>query len=84
MIIVSPARALVHHNRLIGWCETWTILSNQFEMRMLSEHRSRLSPAVLDVNSSLDLDTVLHEIMKSTCGQTGVRYGMISNIDETG
>lgn len=51
-------------------------------MRMLSEHRSRSSTAVLGVNSGLDLDTVLHEIVKSTRGQTGVRYDVISNIDE--
>lgn len=43
-----------------------------------------MSAAVLCVNSSLDLDTVLHEILASTRDLAGARYGVITTIDETG
>ena len=48
------------------------------EIRALRERLSRLSAAVLCVNSSLDLDAVLHQIL------AGARYGVITTIDETG
>jgi DNA-binding response OmpR family regulator/signal transduction histidine kinase len=54
------------------------------EVQALRERLSRLSAAVLCVNSSLDLDTVLHEILASTRDLVGARYGMITTIDETG
>ena len=43
-----------------------------------------MSAAILCVNSSLDLDTVLHEILASTRDLVGARYGIITTIDETG
>ena len=54
------------------------------EFRALRERLSRLSAAVLHVNSSLDLDTVLYEILASTRDLVGARYGVITTIDETG
>ena len=54
------------------------------EIQALRERLSRLSAAVLCVNSSLDLDTVLHEILTSTRDLAGTRYGVITTIDETG
>ena len=54
------------------------------EIQALRERLSRLSAAVLHVNSSLDLDTVLHEILASTRDLVGARYGVITTIDETG
>ncbi|MDE2827902.1 MAG: response regulator [Bacteroidota bacterium] len=54
------------------------------EIPALRERLSRLSAAVLCINSSLDLDTVLHEIVTSTRDLVGARYGMITTIDETG
>ncbi len=54
------------------------------EIQALRERLSRLSAAVLRVNSSLDLDTVLHEILASTRDLVGARYGVITSIDETG
>ena len=45
---------------------------------------SRLASACLRVNSSLDLNTVLHEIVESACDLTGARYGLITTHDETG
>ena len=54
------------------------------EIQALRERLSRLSAAVLHVNSSLNLDTVLHEILASTRDLVGARYGVITTIDETG
>ena len=54
------------------------------EIRALRERLSKLSTAVLCVNSSLDLDTVLHEILTSTRDLVGARYGVITTIDEAG
>ena len=54
------------------------------EIRALRERLSRLSAAILRVNSSLDLDTVLQEILSSTRDLVGARYGIIATIDETG
>ena len=54
------------------------------EIQALRERLSRLSAAVLRVNSSLDLDTVLREILASTRDLAGARYGVITSIDETG
>ncbi|MYB91781.1 MAG: response regulator [Rhodothermaceae bacterium] len=54
------------------------------EIQALRERLSRLSTAVLCVNSSLDLDTVLDEILTSTRDLVGARYGVITTIDETG
>ena len=54
------------------------------EIQALRERLSRLSAAILRVNSSLDLDTVLREILSSTRDLVGARYGVITSIDETG
>ena len=54
------------------------------EIQALRERLSTLSAAVLRVNSSLDLDTVLREILTSTRDLAGARYGVITSIDETG
>ena len=54
------------------------------EIQALRERLARVSAAVLHVNSSLDLDTVLHEILASTRDLVGARYGVITTIDETG
>ena len=54
------------------------------EIQVLRERLDRLSAAVLCINSSLDLDTVLREILRSTRDLVGARYGMITTIDETG
>ena len=54
------------------------------EIQALRERLSTLSAAVLRVNSSLDLDTVLREILASTRDLAGARYGVITSIDETG
>ena len=54
------------------------------EIQALRERLTRLSAAVLCVNSSLDLDTVLHEILASTRDLVGARYGVVVTMDGTG
>ena len=54
------------------------------EIEALRDRISRLSAAVLRISDSLDLDTVLHEIVESARALTGARYGCITTIDESG
>ena len=51
------------------------------EIEALGERMSRLSAAVLRANSSLDLDTVLQEVVDSARALTGARYGVIVTVD---
>ena len=48
------------------------------------ERISTLSAAMVRISASLDLDTVLHEIVDSARVLTGAHYGAIATIDETG
>ena len=50
----------------------------------LQERVARLSAAVLRINASLDLDTVLHEVVDSACALTGARLGVITTVDDAG
>ena len=55
--------------------------------REIDEQRvrlSRLSEASVRVSESLDLDTVLHEVVESARALTGARYGVIVTIDASG
>ena len=54
------------------------------ENAALRERISRLSAAILRISASLDLDTVLNEVVDSARALTGARYGMIATIDEGG
>ena len=54
------------------------------ENEALRDRISRLSAAVLRISASLDLDTVLHEIVESARAVTGARYGCITTIDDKG
>ncbi len=53
-------------------------------IRSLEERVSRLSAAVLRISSSLDLDTVLQEVVDSACALAGARYGVITTVDGAG
>ena len=46
--------------------------------------RSALSAALLRISASLDLETVLQEVVDSARTLTGARYSSIATIDETG
>ena len=48
------------------------------------DRASRLSAAILRISASLDLDTVLHEVVESARVLTDAHYGVITTIDETG
>ncbi len=54
------------------------------ENQVLRERISRLSAASLRISSSLDLGTVLQEVVDSACVLTGARYGVITTIDDKG
>ena len=52
------------------------------ENQALRERISRLSAAILRISASLDLDTVLHEVVDSARALTGARAGVIAIVDE--
>ena len=52
--------------------------------RMLEDRISNLCAAVLRVSASLDLETVLREIVDSARALTGARYGLITTVDDAG
>ena len=54
------------------------------ENEVLRDRLSRLSAAVLRVSASLDLNTVLQEVVGSARALTGARYGAITTIDACG
>ena len=54
------------------------------EIEALRERISTLSAAVLRISATLDLDTVLAEVVESARRLTGARYGVIATVDETG
>ena len=54
------------------------------EIAALRERISRLNAAILRISASLDLDTVLPEVVDSARALTGARYGMIATVDEGG
>ena len=54
------------------------------ENTALCNRVSQLSAAILRINASLDVDTVLQEVVDSARTLTGARYGMIVTLDERG
>ena len=54
------------------------------EIAALRARISALSAASLRISASLDLDTVLREIVETAQSLTGARYGSIATIDEAG
>ena len=54
------------------------------ESEALRDRISRLSSAVLRISASLDVTTVLNEVVESACMLTGARYGAITTIDDAG
>ena len=62
--------------------ETRDEMRQRFEM--LETRISNLCAAILRINASLDLETVLREILDSARALTGARYGLIVTIDDAG
>ena len=54
------------------------------EVGALHERISRLSAALLRVSASLEVDTVLREVIESARALTGARCGVIATIDDAG
>ena len=54
------------------------------EVAALRERNASLHAAILRIGVSLDLDTVLREIVDSARALTGARYGMIATVDDAG
>ncbi len=50
----------------------------------LQERFSRLCGAILRISASLDLETVLQEVVDSARALTGARYGLIATVDDAG
>ena len=54
------------------------------ENEALRKRVSQLSAAILRISASLDVDTVLQEVVDSARALTSARYGIITTIDESG
>ena len=54
------------------------------EVEALRQRISVLSAASLRISASLDLDTVLHEVVESARALTGSGYGLIITLDDAG
>ena len=54
------------------------------ENEALRERISLLNAAILRINASLDLDTVLQEVVESARALTGASYGAIATVDDAG
>ena len=54
------------------------------ENEALRERIVTLNAAILRISASLDLDTVLGEVVDSARALTGARYGLIAAVDESG
>ena len=54
------------------------------ENEALRERIARVSAASLRINETLDLATVLHEVVECACALTSARYGIIATVDTSG
>ena len=54
------------------------------EKEALLDHLSGLSRAILRISTSLDLDTVLQEVVEGARALSGARYGLITTLDASG
>ena len=63
--------------------ETWA-KTRGVRRRRCASASPLLSAAILRISATLDLDTVLAEVVESARGLTGARCGVIATVDETG
>ena len=54
------------------------------ENEALRQRIATLNAAILAINASLDIDTVLREVVESARALTGARWGVIATVDEVG
>ena len=57
---------------------------NQREIEALRTRNSLLNRAVLRINESLDLDSILRETIEAACTLTAARFGIVTTIDKAG
>ena len=69
--------------RGIEW-EEIRLLTERHAPEALRERVSTLNAALLRITASLDVDTVLREVVDSARALTGARYGVIATVDQTG
>ena len=69
--------------RGIEW-EEIRLLTERYAPEALRERVSTLNAALLRITASLDVDTVLREVVDSARALTGARYGVIATVDQTG
>ena len=58
--------------------------ADALRIEALRERISSLCGAILRINASLDLETVLQEVVDSACALTRARYGLIITVDDAG
>ena len=63
---------------------TENVTDLQHRIDTLEQRIARLSAATLRINSTLDLDTVLQEVVDSARALTGAHYGIITTVDIEG
>ena len=54
------------------------------EVEALRERISTLTAAILRMSESLDLETVLRDVVEGARALTGARYGAITTVNEAG
>ena len=54
------------------------------EIEALRARSATLNAAIVRINASLDLETVLREVVESARALTGARWGIIATVDEAG
>ena len=54
------------------------------EIQSMRARNAALNAAILRISASLDLETVLEEVVESARALTGARFGAIATVDETG
>ena len=54
------------------------------EIEALREQISHLGAAILRINESLELATVLRHVVEAACALTAARFGVIATVDEAG
>ena len=61
-----------------------TTTGKEHPIETLEDRISKLSAAVLRISASLDLETVLREIVDSARELTGAPFGLITTVDDAG
>ncbi len=83
-VCVRAGADLVGQRRATGSRPVPDLRALQRENRSLRDRFARLSGSVLRISSSLDLDTVLQEVVDSACALIGADQGVITTIDGRG